>query len=86
VEEEDWPQSWYINETIANVSEVAFQDLDLDVFEVGGTIWWVEPSDVSEVTHYAVYLSEGEAGQNKSLVGDVVAIGTTSITVVVDSD
>jgi hypothetical protein len=45
---------------------------DLDMGQVGGTLSWIAPSNVSAVMQYVVYLSEGEAGETRT---ELAAIG-----------
>lgn len=36
------------------MSNITFEDLDLDVTDLGGTLLWQEPADISLVTNYQV--------------------------------
>ena len=54
------------------MSNVGFVDKDLDVGELGGTVAWGAPGDVSQVTSYAVYLATSSSGRGKVQVGSDV--------------
>ncbi|CAE7192730.1 unnamed protein product, partial [Symbiodinium sp. KB8] len=64
--EQSTPDSFIISDTAATVQNISFPDEDLDLGDLGGVLEWVEPEDVSQVTHYMVYLAElfGDPGVN----------------------
>jgi len=70
----------------ASVSNVAFTDQDLDALHIGGAVTWDPSSDVTEVTHYIVYLGTSLAGLDRSQIGADLVIGTNSVDLVVDTD
>ena len=56
---------------IVIISNIAFEDHDLDADDIGGELSWNEPTDIGPVTLYTVYLSEGPLGMNRSYLGNV---------------
>eukprot|EP00435_Cladocopium_sp_Y103_P064901 s127_g26.t1 len=71
--EQTTPAYLSIEDESSYARNVSFIDDDLDEGEIGGYLLWRIPEDDSEVTHYLVYLSEDEAGSNRSLLGNVTA-------------
>eukprot|EP00435_Cladocopium_sp_Y103_P001321 s3583_g1.t1 len=53
--EQSQPTYLEISDTIASVSSLIFTDLDLDATELGGFIYWAEPTDTAQVDRYRVY-------------------------------
>jgi len=47
-----------LQQALPLVSGVDFQDLDIDVGEIQGTVSWVPPDDTSELSGYEVYLTD----------------------------
>ena len=43
----------------ALVPNTTFPDFDLDNTDIGGTLSWGPPDDISQVTHYFVYFAVG---------------------------
>ncbi|CAJ1389096.1 unnamed protein product [Effrenium voratum] len=56
---------------VSVAGNVSFVDEDLDRFEIGGDLVWLQPEDDSEVTHYMIYLAEDSSGLSRSLLGNV---------------
>jgi WD40 repeat protein len=84
--EQTTPQSLELNDTVAFVSSLSFTDKDVDVFELGGTVNWVAPSDISQVTRYVVYLAVGDyLGANRTQIGGDVDIINTSISIPINT-
>lgn len=69
----------------SSVTILAFADTDLDPSEVGGSITWTAPPDVTQVTHYSVYLAQSGAGALRSQLGADIAVATTLPTMPMDS-
>ena len=78
------PTVGFLGDNVATAQSVAFVDLDLDAFELGGEIVWNPPSQVAHITHYLVYMATSAAGADRSLVG-TLAEGTEAIAVPEDS-
>ncbi|CAK9114761.1 unnamed protein product [Durusdinium trenchii] len=55
--EQTTPSMLLIEDTVARVSNLSFEDLDLDDKELGGNLTWLEPIDMTQVTSYAVYFA-----------------------------
>ncbi|CAL1130808.1 unnamed protein product [Cladocopium goreaui] len=78
--EQTTPAMLLIDDTVARASNLSFEDLDLDLRELGGNLTWQEPEDMSQVTSYAVYFAEA-LGVNDTdcvVLGHVVALVTGS--------
>eukprot|EP00931_Biecheleriopsis_adriatica_P047846 TRINITY_DN27614_c0_g1_i1.p1 TRINITY_DN27614_c0_g1~~TRINITY_DN27614_c0_g1_i1.p1 ORF type:complete len:2694 (+),score=299.82 TRINITY_DN27614_c0_g1_i1:41-8083(+) len=67
--EQTTPYALKISDTDSSATNVNFTDRDLDEYDLGGTITWEEPADISLVTHYLIYLSMASYGKNRSQVG-----------------
>jgi len=65
------------------VTNVTFDDEDLDVGEVGGKVAWDPPGlgGVAELTGYVVFLAEDAAGTAVTQVGEDVARGKDSLAI-----
>ncbi|CAL1129524.1 unnamed protein product [Cladocopium goreaui] len=61
--EQTTPEAHLILDAFASVSGVSFQDLDLDLGELGGTVLWLEPQTSQRLLAYDVYLAASETGQ-----------------------
>ncbi|CAE6912196.1 unnamed protein product [Symbiodinium natans] len=57
--EQSTPASFALSDTISMVSNIVFEDLDLDFNDLGSNITWTEPSVYQQVTEYYVYLADG---------------------------
>ena len=55
--EQTTPTALNLTDVISSVSSVGFVDKDLDAGELGGTVTWMAPEELSQVTHYVVYLA-----------------------------
>jgi len=82
--EQTTPVFLAIEDEVSYARNVSFVDDDLDENELGGWLQWRIPEDASEVTHYIVYLAENEAGDNRSLLGNVT-VGTHEFLVPADT-
>ena len=56
--EQTTPFAHEINDTIASVSQVSFNDLDLDLEQFGGIISWTEPPEPEPVEGYWLYFKD----------------------------
>lgn len=63
------------------VSNVDFQDLDLNVSAIKGTVSWVPPADVSEVIGYDVYLTDSIGTASVQALLGFVPVGENSLEV-----
>ena len=52
--EQNTPAHLHISDSVESVSNIAFIDRDLDAGEIGDTVVWAAPLDVTLVTHYLV--------------------------------
>ncbi|CAE7663589.1 PIF1 [Symbiodinium sp. CCMP2592] len=68
----------------ASVSGTAFTDLDLDGYQLGGSVSWSLPENLNEVAHYNVYLSDG-LGINRSQINGALAFTATSVEIAADT-
>eukprot|EP00434_Breviolum_minutum_P004419 symbB.v1.2.003894.t1/scaffold217.1/size263214/4 len=73
--EQSTPSSLWIYDYVANVSNITFQGLDLDLKHLGGYLQWVEPALPQRVFSYVVYLAETFVGDGRSQVGNEVSVG-----------
>jgi len=78
--EQSTPVAMEVVDVAASVSSLLFVDRDLDLLELGGTISWVAPVEVTQVTGYGVYWSEDTTGIVKAVV-TAVALGTNSLAI-----
>jgi hypothetical protein len=60
---------------VVSVTNVVFPDLDVDKDELGGTVTWSPPADVTTVTGYNVYLATNSQGAGKTLISANIAVG-----------
>ncbi|CAE8611043.1 unnamed protein product [Polarella glacialis] len=74
--EQTTPVALNILDEAARASNMSFVDEDLDEFEVGGTLYWSPPADMSEVTQFLIYLAEDFSGAGRSLLSTVPADAT----------
>ena len=65
---------------------VAFIDRDLDTGEIGDTLTWAAPLDVSLVTYYSVYFAYSDSGLRRSQLSDDVVVGTNELFIPGDTD
>eukprot|EP00930_Biecheleria_cincta_P034347 TRINITY_DN23750_c0_g1_i1.p1 TRINITY_DN23750_c0_g1~~TRINITY_DN23750_c0_g1_i1.p1 ORF type:complete len:4185 (-),score=632.85 TRINITY_DN23750_c0_g1_i1:7-12414(-) len=79
--EQSTPVSLLIYDMIANVSNISFQGLDLDMNDLGGTVTWLPPPLMSRVHAYILYLAEDAEGSNRSQIGDPVPAGHNQLLV-----
>jgi len=78
------PSSVAFSDSDASVSSLAFEDLDLDNVAIGGDVTWSPPGDVSQTSHYVVYLSTDTAGTSRSQVG-TATVGSNTFAIPVDT-
>lgn len=64
--EQSFPASMALSDLSASVTSLAFQDLDLDIGELGGNLTWNEPVDASLVTGYAAHWMPDPSGSPSS--------------------
>eukprot|EP00929_Paragymnodinium_shiwhaense_P012941 TRINITY_DN120814_c0_g1_i1.p1 TRINITY_DN120814_c0_g1~~TRINITY_DN120814_c0_g1_i1.p1 ORF type:complete len:2619 (+),score=458.28 TRINITY_DN120814_c0_g1_i1:635-7858(+) len=81
--EQTTPVAFDLSDTISYVSNITFPDFDLDKYDLGGDIAWLEPDDTEHVTHYLVYFSEDAYGKNRLYFGNTT-VNVTNITVPVE--
>jgi hypothetical protein len=55
--EQTTPLAIPLIDVMANVSNISFPDFDLDYQDLGGVMTWIPPEDISQVTHYMIYLT-----------------------------
>lgn len=67
--EQTTPSALAIYDTDASVSNITFQDKDLDESEMGGDIFWDAPLDADQVTYYAVFIGPDPLGQRSQVAG-----------------
>jgi hypothetical protein len=83
--EQTTPAAISLIDISADVSGITFPDLDLDKTDIGGTLTWSEPGDISLVTHYVIYLAAGTtSGVSRSKLGSDIAVGTNTIVLLAD--
>merc|ERR1740129_855543 len=68
-----------IVDVAAVVDAFDFVDQDLDLMELGGTLTWQPPGDISQVTGYIAFLSIGAGVFNRSQLGGVVGVGSNQL-------
>ncbi|CAJ1408191.1 unnamed protein product, partial [Effrenium voratum] len=68
--EQSYPAVLSIYDMNASVSGLEFDGKDLDLYELGGVLFWTPPDDVSRVELYAAYLAESSLGLNRSQIGE----------------
>ena len=56
--EQSTPETLLFNDTSSVVQGLRFEDLDLDVLELGGELLWTPPSTESLVESYEVYVAK----------------------------
>eukprot|EP00928_Gymnodinium_smaydae_P018052 TRINITY_DN16876_c0_g4_i1.p1 TRINITY_DN16876_c0_g4~~TRINITY_DN16876_c0_g4_i1.p1 ORF type:complete len:6319 (+),score=1016.24 TRINITY_DN16876_c0_g4_i1:2009-18958(+) len=83
--EQTTPAFHEIDDIDGRVHDIVFVDQDLDLTELGGTIYWTEPKIPVAVTAYRVNLAEDIAGTRRSQVGNDLAFGSSDIFVFVDT-
>lgn len=72
--EQTTPASLTFSDTFASVSSLVFPDLDLDGEEVGGTLDWTPPSEVTYVSAFRVFLATDALGSDRSQIGSDVDV------------
>ncbi|CAE7214162.1 unnamed protein product [Symbiodinium sp. CCMP2592] len=75
--EQTTPASLSFSDTVASVSGLAFPDLDLDGGEVGGTLDWSPPTEMTYVSAFNVYFAVDALGTNRSQLGSLDVAGTS---------
>ena len=81
--EQTTPTALSLTDVISSVSGVGFVDKDLDAGELGGVVTWTAPGDVSQVTHYVLYLVQPTLTTKVRLqVGSDVPVGTNRLVMV----
>jgi len=73
LQEQTTPVGTLVFDRVASVSQVAFEDHDLDLEEIGGNVTWSEPVDLEQLEAYRLYLS----GFGSSSLITEVSKGTT---------
>jgi hypothetical protein len=79
VGEQTTPSYHLITDDFASVSGMEFVDKDVDINELGGIVYWVQPVDVSDTISYAMYLAShasGSAEAKRTQLGADVLLGT----------
>ncbi|CAE7230479.1 unnamed protein product, partial [Symbiodinium sp. CCMP2456] len=66
--EQTTPFGQEINDTIASVSQVSFDDLDLDLEQFGGIISWTEPPEPEPVEGYWLYFKDAYSRSQLSVL------------------
>lgn len=81
--EQTMPVSTAFADEVASVSNVSFADLDLDSGDLGGSVVWLPPSSVVQVTNYNVYLSEDLAGTTRTALAPPLSssVGTNDVSI-----
>ncbi|CAJ1372391.1 unnamed protein product [Effrenium voratum] len=74
--EQTTPSTVEIYDADASVTNIVFQDKDLDELEMGGDILWTAPADSEQVTYYGVFLRGDTTLQIPGPVGGLVPLGT----------
>ena len=69
---------------IDKVSVLAFTDTDADTNQIGGTLSWTAPADVSNVTNYVVYASVDGVAKGTQIGADVT-VGTNELVIPADT-
>lgn len=75
IAEKSTTESLLIDDTSASVSALAFEDLDLDGEELGGTLTWALPANFQHarrIQAFNVYLAMGPSGEQRAQVGQQV--------------
>merc|ERR1712216_61167 len=64
-----------------------FHDLDLDLSEIGGTLSWTPPVDLTGLTHFSAFFAEDAAGTNRRVLpsGSTLLLTQTSLNVAVST-
>jgi hypothetical protein len=84
--EQTTPAYLRISDSVESVSNVAFIDRDLDEGEIGDTVAWTAPLDVTLVTYYSVYLAYSGYGLKRSQLSHDVGVGTNELLIPGDTD
>eukprot|EP00928_Gymnodinium_smaydae_P001477 TRINITY_DN10542_c2_g1_i1.p1 TRINITY_DN10542_c2_g1~~TRINITY_DN10542_c2_g1_i1.p1 ORF type:complete len:3412 (-),score=718.22 TRINITY_DN10542_c2_g1_i1:80-9991(-) len=84
--EQTTPAAFQIVDNDASVSDVFFEDVDLDDLDVGGFVTWNEPTNMAGVLGYEAYLAQSYAGSERSQVGDDFALQAGTTKVMVDAN
>ncbi|CAE8646256.1 unnamed protein product, partial [Polarella glacialis] len=74
-----------IEDMSASVSSVSFEDEDMDVEEIGGTVFWVKPTNLERVYSYRIYVAINEVGANRSMIGADVPAEANSTDIPIDA-
>ena len=77
VVEQTTPTALSLTDVVSNVSGVGFVDEDLDAGELSSTVSSTVPGEVSQVTHYMVYLATSVNGTGKWRSGVMLLWGRT---------
>lgn len=64
--EQSTPATFALSDLVAMVSNVSFEDFDLDATDLGGNLTWALAGNEALVTHYVVYLAQSCNGSNVS--------------------
>ncbi|CAE7504323.1 PIF1, partial [Symbiodinium sp. KB8] len=75
--EQTTPVGVEISDTSSDVQNVTFTDLDLDLGDVGGHVYWETPLESSQVAAYRVYLAFDETGSSRSQIGAEVFVNSS---------
>jgi hypothetical protein len=84
--EQTTPACHLIFDVDATVGSLAFDDLDLDAFELGGGITWQAPAAAmyERVLAYEIYLAASASGSSRSQIGVNVARTAVDLTLAAD--
>ena len=74
--EQSTPASLSFSDSFASVSNLVFPDRDLDALEVGGTLEWTPPQEVTLVSAFRVFLANANA-TGRSQVGQDVDVANS---------
>ncbi|CAE8581857.1 unnamed protein product, partial [Polarella glacialis] len=84
--EQTTPAAISLIDEAVQVQSLSFQDLDLDIGEVGGTVQWAAPAIApSTLVGYNAYLASDAAGTGRSQIGSLVAVGTNEAVMSADT-
>mmetsp|Transcript_80879 Transcript_80879/g.203437 ORF Transcript_80879/g.203437 Transcript_80879/m.203437 type:complete len:1087 (+) Transcript_80879:96-3356(+) len=82
--EQTTPDALTLADTGIAISGIDLVDLDLDLYDLAGSLTWDPASDPTLVTHYALYVSSADGSSRTQLHSDVV-VGTNALTLFADT-
>ena len=78
--EQTTPEQTSVIDTIAYVSNLRFIGMDIDLYELGGTVGWIPPPSTHNVMDYRVYFATSAVGASRAeLGGSPVAVGINEL-------